>query len=69
MDDADYSYRGTYTEIGCALGIGKPLHIVCPFEEGNTYLQTNVFYWHQDITHHKSWAEFLEFMQVNYPLN
>lgn len=68
MDDPDYAYRGTYTEIGCALGIGKPLHIVCPVE-GDAYIKTNVFFHHPDITHHKSWDDFVEYLVTNYPLN
>jgi nucleoside 2-deoxyribosyltransferase len=66
MDNADYTYRGTYTEIGCALGVGKPLHIVCPFN-GSAYLQNNVFYWHPSITHHKSWEQFVVYLMENYP--
>jgi nucleoside 2-deoxyribosyltransferase-like protein len=68
MDDGEYSYRGTYTEIGCALGVGKPLHIVCPVE-GDAYIKTNVFFHHPDITHHKSWDDFVEYLVDNYPLN
>lgn len=28
MDDESYSYRGTFTEIGCAIGLGKRIIIV-----------------------------------------
>src|SRR6185437_4607139 len=30
MLDSKYAYRGTFTEIGCALGLGKKIIIVCP---------------------------------------
>lgn len=70
MDDPDYAYRGTYTEIGCALGIGKPLHIVAPYplDSCGNYVQTNVFFWHPDITHHESWDSFVKYLQSEYPL-
>jgi nucleoside 2-deoxyribosyltransferase len=70
MDDPDYAYRGTYCEIGCALGVGKPLHIVWPYslEACDRYVQTNVFFWHPDITHHSSWEAFLQYLTDNYPL-
>jgi hypothetical protein len=69
MDDPDYAYRGSFTEIGCALGIGKPLHIVWPYslESCDRYVQSNVFFWHPDITYHKSWAEFIEYLVKEYP--
>lgn len=58
MDDSKYAYRGTFTEIGCALGLKKMIIIVCPGspevgEEGTVsypfYCMTNVFFWHQNI--------------------
>lgn len=30
MDDPVYSYRGTFCEIGCALGLGKNVYIYSP---------------------------------------
>lgn len=30
MDDPEYAYRGTFSEIGCALGANKPIIIFCP---------------------------------------
>jgi nucleoside 2-deoxyribosyltransferase len=70
MDDPDYAYRGTCTEIGCALGVGKPLHIVWPYSLNSCekYVQTNVFFWHPDITHHKSWEDFVRYLSAEYPL-
>lgn len=57
MDDPTYAYRGSFTEIGYALGLGRHVIIVCPLErresEGNwTYSHTcatNVFFWHPNI--------------------
>ena len=61
MNDAQYAYRGTWTEIGFALGTGKRVIVVCPglgSERANTptsyayshVCQTNVFFWHPAIT-------------------
>lgn len=55
MTDPKYPYRGSFTEIGAACALGKPVRIVCPFDEG--YCRTNCFFWHQNITHYKSLDE------------
>lgn len=71
MDDPKYAYRGTFSEIGCALGVGKPLHIVCPFydRDNPTYSQTNVFFWHPDIIHHKNFESVIEHLKLHYPVD
>jgi nucleoside 2-deoxyribosyltransferase len=55
MEDESYAYRGTFTEIGCALGVGKPVVIFCPGTttkidedtlEYSHYCQSNVFFHH-----------------------
>ena len=47
MLDSTYPYRGTFTEIGCALGLGKWVIIVCP---DNSYsCTTNCFFHHPTI--------------------
>jgi nucleoside 2-deoxyribosyltransferase len=60
MTDPEYAYRGTCTEIGCALGQNKPVVIICPGTskkisdtkwEFSHYCQRNVFFWHKNITH------------------
>ena len=66
MDDPKYAYRGTFSEIGCALGLDKPIVILCPGEgkqistekwEYSHYCMTNVFFWHPNIAHVKSIEE------------
>ena len=49
MTDPKYAYRGSFTEVGAALALGKPLYIVCPFKDG--YCKTNCFFWHPGIIH------------------
>lgn len=68
MKDNAYAYRGTFSEIGCALGQRKHVIIVCP---GSYSLQmsankdslaphfshccmTNVFFWHPEVLHAKT---------------
>lgn len=59
MDDCAYSYRGTWTEIGAALGLGKRIIIIAPaalrLSEGMAppLLQaaTNCFFEHESIEH------------------
>ena len=66
MDDAKYAYRGTFTEIGVALGLRKPLCIVCPFDlmKRKEYCLTNPFFYHPTAKHFASWKEFREWLAI-----
>ena len=73
MTDSKYAYRGTFTEIGCALGQNMPIIIVCPGTktklsdnkwEFSHYCQYNVFYWHKNIQHSKDIYEAFEFLNL-----
>ena len=56
MFDKDYAYRGTFTELGCAIGRNKTIIIVCPGKD-DYYCQTNCFYHHPLINHVESVEE------------
>lgn len=58
MSDKKYPYRGTFTEIGCALGLDKKIIIVCTGDD--YYCISNCFFWHPNITHVKTIDEGLE---------
>lgn len=49
MDDPEYDYRGTYCEVGCALGLDKPILLFNPCDL--SYATTNIFYFHPNIKH------------------
>lgn len=60
MNDEKYAYRGTFTELGCALGLEKPINIMCNGKVTyvnetsctfSHYCMKNVFFWHKDIVH------------------
>ena len=59
MNDPEYPYRGTYSEVGCALGLKKKVVVVCNGTseckedkyEFSHYCMRNVFYWHPSIVH------------------
>lgn len=46
--DETYDYRGTFTEIGIALGAKKKVTIFCPLSE-TAYCKTNPFFWSSQI--------------------
>jgi len=46
MDQPEYEYRGTFTELGAALSLGKPVIMTGP---STVRAATNVFYWHSGI--------------------
>lgn len=63
MDDAgDYPYRGTHTELGCALGAKKPVILINPHGETSP-VTTNVFYWHPFVTPVSSIEKALEIVK------
>jgi len=55
MTDKDYAYRGTFTEIGCALGLEKIVILVCPSDDYQC--ATNCFFHHPDILRVKTVEE------------
>jgi len=57
LTDPQYAYRGTFSEIGIALGTDKEIIVVNSDEQA--YCTTNVFYHHPDIIHVKTWDELL----------
>lgn len=66
MDDRKYAYRGTFSEMGAALALGKPVLIYNPFhannDEKSIYGASNVFYWHplcMHFTHIESVFEYI----------
>jgi len=61
MDDPLYAYRGTFTEVGIALGLGKKIYIFDPNE--NSYSSTNVFYHHPSIKHFNKWDDIMQMLE------
>ena len=53
MNDPEYAYRGTFTEIGAALSTNK--HIFVFNKNKSSKCMTNCFYWHPRIIHFSSW--------------
>ena len=71
MDDPEYAYRGTFTEIGVALGQrAKDKHmgiwIFCPHH--NAVARTNPFFHHPYIVHFRNWQWCLEALKVVSPI-
>lgn len=62
MNDVDYSYRGTFTELGVALAIQRTnphykIYVVCPsyFDDKKAYCITNCFFHSSGIIHIPNW--------------
>lgn len=55
MDDPDYAYRGTFCEIGVALGQEKKIIVYCPHEKAQC--KTNCFFHHPSIEHYSDLNE------------
>lgn len=61
MDDMTYDYRGTFTELGAALALEKPILVVKgPFEQ---YARTNCFFLHPLVTHVDSFEVVLKLLK------
>ena len=62
MDDPLYAYRGSFTEIGCALGQNKRVIIYCPYKK--SLCKTNCFYHHPLVTEVDEWNKVLDYMTI-----
>lgn len=71
MESHCYAYRGTFCEIGCALGQDKPVIIICPGKyeiETDTkckydfYCMRLPFFWHPNIIHAENFEEALKIL-------
>ena len=60
IDNKDYAYRGTFTEIGCALGLGIPVVVFCPHPHDEVYARSNCFFCHPAIRHVSTWDEAIQ---------
>lgn len=54
MDDPSYDYRGTFTELGGALVLSKPIIVVGGDCDDKQYAKTNCFFHHPSIIRVKS---------------
>lgn len=61
MDDESYAYRGTFTEIGCAIGLSKRIIIVNA--NPNAECVNLCFYHHPKIEHCDTFLEACERIQ------
>lgn len=56
IDNVDYPYRGTYCEIGTAIGHGVPVVMYEAVDiPDSSYVGQNIFFHHPHIHHVKSW--------------
>jgi nucleoside 2-deoxyribosyltransferase len=58
ITDKTYAYRGTSTELGCSLGLGKCVYLYCPFKDASC--MTCPFYNHPLVECFDSWTKLLE---------
>lgn len=59
MQDKDYAYRGSWTEIGCALGIRIPVWIIGP-------ASSNCFYYASGCEHFLTWDSVMVSLKERY---
>jgi len=62
IDDPDYAYRGTWTEVGAAVALNKRVVIIGP---RTTASARNVFWHHPAITHVESTAVFVHTAMID----
>lgn len=58
MDDPNYAYSGTFTELGVGLALNKKI-IIVNFDT-KSFCVTNIFYHHPNIIHVDTWNQALE---------
>lgn len=52
FDSDTYAYRGTFTEIGAAIALNKPIYAMNYHADDSSYAATNCFYHHPNIFHY-----------------
>jgi hypothetical protein len=57
IENLKYAYRGTCCEIGCALGLGKPVLLYHPLRK--SYMQSNLFIYHEGVECLERWEDVL----------
>lgn len=63
IDDADYAYRGTFCEVGVAIGTGTPIVLLEDIDIPiGSKVDTNIFFRHPAIEHVKSWDDVIAFL-------
>ena len=61
IDNPNYHYRGSFAEIGCALGQGKRVHLITNnCEKGSV---THCFLSHKNIIKFSTWEGFLDYIK------
>ncbi len=69
MFKPDYSYRGTWTEIGAALALGHPVILYTPWENSVAPDQwaatpaSNVFFYHPEVRRYTTWSAVLHALE------
>ena len=60
IDNPKYQYRGSFAEIGCALGLDKPIYLITNnCEKGSV---THCFLFHKNIIRFHTWQGFMKFL-------
>ena len=62
MDLQEYAYRGTFTELGAALALKKPVLVVRGARD--QHAASNCFFWHPRIVHVTSFAKALQVVRA-----
>ena len=62
LDDKNYSYRGTFAELGCSVGLGK--NIMVYHKLGKSSFMNSPFYNHPLVHHFTSWKKLLRAIDV-----
>jgi len=63
IDNPKYQYRGSFAEIGCALGLGKIVYLITNnCERGSV---AHCFLFHKNIIRFQTWEGFINFLNSN----
>lgn len=65
MNDTQYAYRGTFTELGAALALNKRIIVVAP--AGDAHCKTNTFFHHPSICHVQTIDQVLQMLGQEQP--
>jgi hypothetical protein len=63
LNDNKYTYRGTFAELGCSVGLGK--NIMIYHKPGKSPFMNSHFYNHPLVKHFTSWKKLLRAIDVS----
>lgn len=65
IDHPSHEYRGSFAEIGCAIGLKKRIYLITNNQELPTSAAQHCFLFHRCLNKFNTWEEFLKYCETH----